>query len=54
MQQTAPPRGAAADGIDEDAWTGTPLDTLPRHCPQAPRQPRRPETAQASMRTSSA
>ena len=41
MQQSALPSGgaAAADGIDEDAWTGTPPDTLPRRRLQAPDVP---------------
>ena len=48
--RTPPTRGGAADDIDEDAWTGTPLDTLPRRRLQAPaRQPRRPEAAQARL-----
>ena len=50
--RTPPTRGRAADGIDEDAWTGTPLDTLPRRRPQAPaRRPCRPEAAQARLHT---
>ena len=46
--RTPPTRGGAAKGIDETAWLGSSLNTLPRR--QAPaRQPRRPETGQARL-----
>ncbi len=51
-----PPRGGVADGegLDRTAWSGNPLDTLPRRRPQAPaRHPRRPETAQARLEAQS-
>ena len=52
--RTPPGWGGAAEGegLDEAAWLGSSIDTLLRRRPQAPpRQPRRPEAAQARLHT---